>query len=322
MPQLFVMNSLARQLDALPALKGAIWDVEAAIVERAWRAAARRDPDSASNLGAWLGQAIGPRTYKHRHVVANLRTAFPHWLALEAESVARQVWASIGRTLLEYPVLEQVCDQRMGRVRLVDLGGLDTIRRSGRPGIFVGGHLANWNLLPLAASWCDLPLTVIYRQQSNPLVERLMAGWRDSLGCTFLEVGAAMRPLIRELHRGRSIGLLMDQRYDRGEKIPFFGRPATTTLVPARLAVRLGLPLIPTRVQRLEGARFVITVYRPVNVDGAVLDEETAARQMTATVNRLFARWIADAPGQWLCTKRRWPRERARMPKRGKISLT
>ena len=45
--------------------------------------------------------------------------------------------------------------------------------------------------------------------------------------------------MLRELQQGRSVGLLMDQRYDRGEKIPFFGVPATTTLVPARLALRL-----------------------------------------------------------------------------------
>ena len=56
----------------------------------------------------------------------------------------------------------------------------------------------------------------------------------------------------------------MDQRYDRGEKIPFFGIPASTTLVPARLALRLGVPLIPARIERRGGARFLITVHRPV----------------------------------------------------------
>ena len=33
---------------------------------------------------------------------------------------------------------------------------------------------------------------------------------------------------------------------------------------------------------------------------------------MTAQVNALFARWIAAAPDQWLCVKRRWPRPRAK----------
>ena len=38
------------------------------------------------------------------------------------------------------------------------------------------------------------------------------------------------------------------------------------------------------------------------------LDPEAAALGMTAQVNDLFARWIAAAPEQWLCVKRRWPR--------------
>lgn len=321
MPQLVVMNSLARQIEALPRLRAALWDLEAAIVGRAWHAAAARDPDAASELGAALGRFIGPRTYKHQHVVGNLRTAFPDWLPHRAEAAAREVWAAAGRTFLEYPVLERICDQAEGRVRVVDLGGLETVHRTGRPGVFVSGHFANWNLLPLAATWSDLPLTSIYRRQSNPLIERLMTGWRNSLKCRFIEVGEAMRPLLRELQAGRSVGLLMDQRYDRGVKVSFFGRPATTTLVPARIAVRLGLPLIPVRVQRLGGARFVITVFRPVQSEPGE-DEEQAALRMTEVVNGLFARWIAAAPEQWLCTKRRWPRERVRMPNRGKVSLT
>ncbi len=321
MPQHFLMSAMGRRVELLPPVRDALWGLEAGIIERAWRAAAARDPDSASGLGAVLGRFFGPRSRKHQHVVGNLLTAFPGWLPHQAEAVARRVWAGIGRTLLEFPVLERICDPREGRVRIVDLGGLDAVLRSGRPGVFVSGHLANWNLLPLAARSSGLPMSVIYRPQSNPVVERLLAGWRDALGCRFLDVEQATRPLLRELQAGRSVGLLMDQRYDRGVRVPFFGREATTTTVPARIALRLGLPLVPTRVQRLRGARFVITVYRPVEPEPG-LDEDTAARRMTETVNGLFARWIAAAPDQWLCTKRRWPRQRLQMPNRGKVSLT
>jgi lauroyl/myristoyl acyltransferase len=43
---------------------------------------------------------------------------------------------------------------------------------------------------------------------------------------------------------------------------------------------------------------------------------------MTAAVNARFAAWIAAAPDQWLCVRRRWPRQRVRIPKGGKVSLT
>ncbi len=295
--------------------------LEAALVGWGWQSAAARDPDAASDLGASLGRLVGPRTRKHRHVVANLRTAFPGWLPHRVEAVARAAWAAAGRTLLEYPVLERVCDPAAGRVRVVDLGGLEAVRRAGRPAVFVSGHFGNWNLLPVAAARAGLPLSVVYRRPRNPAVGRLMAGWQAALGCRFLEVDGATRPLLRELQAGRSVGLLTDQRYDRGEKVPFFGRPATTTTAPARLALKLGVPLVPARVQRLQGARFVVTVCRPVEPEPG-LDETAAARRMTEAVNGLFARWVAAAPDQWLCTKRRWPRQRPRVPRRGKVSLT
>ncbi len=298
--------------------------LEAALVGWGWQSAAARDPDAASDLGASLGRFFGPRTRKHRHVVANLRTAFPDWLPHRVEATALGVWAAAGRTLLEYPALGRIGDPAESRVRVVDLGGLEVVRGTGRPGVFVSGHLGNWNLLPVAADLAGVPLSVVYRRLRNPAVERLMAGWRATMGCRFLEVEGATRPLLRELQAGRSLGLLMDQRYDRGANVPFFGLPAPTTLVPARLALRSGLPLIPTRVQRLEGARFVVTVHRPVPPEPG-LDEDTAARRMTEAVNGLFARWIAAAPAQWLCAKRRWPRQRphrSRGPRRGTVMLT
>jgi len=323
-PQLYVMHSLARRLDALPPLRDALWDLEAAVLDRAWRAAAARDPDAASDLGARLGRRLGPLSHKHKHVLANLRIAFPDWLPQRVAATAREIWGSIGRTLIEYPLLERICDPAEGRVRVVDLGGLEAIRRGGRPGVFVSAHVGNWNLLPMAAVHTGIPLTVVYRRQSNPLIERLMDRWRASLPSTFLEVDEATRPLLRELQRGRSVGLVMDQRYDRGAKVPFFGVPATTTLVPARLAVRLGLPLIPAQVRRLRGARFAVLIHRPIPAPAERDDEEeeAAALAMTAAINERFARWITGTPEQWLCAKRRWPRQRLRVPKRGKISLT
>jgi len=127
-------------------------------------------------------------------------------------------------------------------------------------------------------------------------------------------VAEAARGLPRELRQGRSVGLLMDQRYDRGAPVPFFGVPAPTTLVPARLALRLGVPLIPVRIERRDGARFVVTVHRPVE-PGAGFDSERTVLGMTARVNQLFVRWIAAAPDQWYCARRRWPRPGARKAK-------
>jgi Kdo2-lipid IVA lauroyltransferase/acyltransferase len=320
-PHLHVLSSLSRRIDRLPGLRDRLWQLEGDMLARIWRSLGAGDLDAASDRGERLGRLIGPRLRKQQHVLHNLATAFPHWSKLQVEATAPRVWGTLGHVLVEYACLECICDPAEGRVQLVDLGGVRHVRDSGRPGIFVAPHLANWNLLPIAAVPAGIPLSVVYRRQSNPAIEGLMTSWRAALGCGFLEVGEASRGMLRELRQGRSVGLLMDQRYDRGEKLPFFGVPATTTLVPARLALRLDVPLIPARIERRGGARFMITVHHPV-VAAPELDREAAARDMTAQINTLFARWITAAPDQWLCVKRRWPRPRPYLPGGGKVSTT
>ena len=76
---------------------------------------------------------------------------------------------------------------------------------------------------------------------------------RRALGCGFVPNDVGARPLLAELAAGRSLGLLADLRVDSGELVPFFGEPAPTTLVPARLALKFGYPLVPIRVERLAG---------------------------------------------------------------------
>lgn len=321
MSHLHLFNGLNRRIGRLPLLRDRLWSLEGTLLERAWRALGRGGPDEASDRGARLGHRFGPHSRKNQHVLFNLRMAFPHWSRQQLEATAPRVWSAFGRILMEYACLGQICDPRQDRIHVVDLGGVAHLRASGRPGIFVAPHLANWNLLPAAAVRAGIPLTAVYRRQSNPVIEGLMSDWRAALGCGFLEVGEASRGMLRELRAGRSVGLLMDQRFDRGVEVPFFGIPAVTPMVPARLALRLGVPLIPARIERRDGARFVITVYRPLEIEPGQ-DEESAALALTTRVNELFASWIEAAPDQWLCVKRRWDRPYVTLPGGWRIRTT
>jgi KDO2-lipid IV(A) lauroyltransferase len=118
-----------------------------------------------------------------------------------------------------------------------------------------------------------------------------------------------VRPFIKELNSGRSIGLALDQRVDSGQLLPFFGMDKYTTLVPARLALRHGCELIPVRSERLGGARFRVTFYPPVRPDDAALDDVEKAMQMSHKVNQLLEDWISARPEDWFCSKRIWPKD-------------
>jgi KDO2-lipid IV(A) lauroyltransferase len=135
---------------------------------------------------------------------------------------------------------------------------------------------------------------------------------RRALGCGFVTNEAGARPLLAELLAGRSLGLLADLRVDNGEPLPFFGQAARTTLVPARLALKFGCPLVPMRVERLGGARFRATAHAPIRPEDESVDPAQQARSMMRQFNELLETWIREQPAGWQCLKRRWSKDRVR----------
>jgi KDO2-lipid IV(A) lauroyltransferase len=62
----------------------------------------------------------------------------------------------------------------------------------------------------------------------------------------------------------------------------------------------------PARVERLDGARFRLTVFPPLPVTRSGEPHADAAALM-ARVNLTLEAWIRDRPEQWLWVHRRWP---------------
>jgi Kdo2-lipid IVA lauroyltransferase/acyltransferase len=69
---------------------------------------------------------------------------------------------------------------------------------------------------------------------------------------------------------------------------------------------RFHCPLLPVRVERLQGARFRLTVLPPLDV----VDIGDAAADVLSTmtrVNAVIEGWVRARPEQWLWLHRRWP---------------
>jgi KDO2-lipid IV(A) lauroyltransferase len=267
--------------------------------------------DLASRAGARLMRTIGPRLDKTRHVRRNLKIAFPEKSEADIEALIRELWGNVGSTLAEFPHMGTIC-RRHGepRVEFVMRGDPEVFRRTGKPVVFVSAHLANWEISAGAVAHLGIPLTAVYTRLQNPYLDRLLLRARQALGCRLVERDSAARELVRCLKQGTSVGLIVDQRVDSGEPVPFFGRDMLTSITPAQLALRFDCDLIPVQVQRLNGARFRIIVHEAVEADDRSADKHTRALQMTRKINGLFESWIRERPQEWMCSKRRWPKDR------------
>ncbi len=314
MPQLLLGDKLQKAAARFPLLLYPLWTLEAAILGGFWSISWCLPPDWASALGYRLFHGIGPYLPKNRHVRANLALAFPEKSSAEIDALARRIWGNFGAVLAEYPHLAALADNRDGqRVEVVAKTDLQPYCEARKSAVFAAAHLGNWEFCPIAGSRLGLPVTVIYSPQKNPLLDRMLLRKRQALGCNFLTKNDSMRATVKLLTSGQSIGLLVDQRVDSGDPIPFFGIAAATTSSPARLALKFGCDLIPSQVERLQGAHFRVTFHPPVEPDDDGADTRTQVLQMTRKLNAIFEDWIRQNPEQWFCSKRRWP-EGARPP--------
>lgn len=271
--------------------------------------------DAASAAGGWLARTIGPWLPVSETGRRNLRRAFPELDEADIERILRGVWDNLGRTVAEYPHLRKIWDytpekpKENGRITVVGVEQFAALRDGGKPAIIFSAHLGNWELLPLAATRHGLPLGVLFRPPNNPhaasLVKRIRAeahGREDGLLPSGVEGALAAVEL---LEKGTHLGMLVDQRFRRGVLVPFFGRPAQTATVLAKLARRFNCPVHGARVERLGGVRFKVSLTPALDLprtDDADADIAETMRLVTATIEE----WVRERPDQWLWLHRRW----------------
>lgn len=169
--------------------------------------------------------------------------------------------------------------------------------------VIVTGHIGNWELggAYLASR---LPVTTVVRRQKGGWARRLLAT-REALDLDIVhhdEGIAKVVRVVRALRAGRCVGLVADQHSFTGSvALPFLGRPAWTRLGPARLALRVGVPLaFSALIRDGDGYDFL---WEPV--DDRVMasgDEVAVTREWLGALERAVRRW----PAQYFWFHRRW----------------
>jgi KDO2-lipid IV(A) lauroyltransferase len=266
--------------------------------------------ERASRLGFRILSKIGPRLRKSRHVRTNLGMARPELSDAELDALVAETWGNYGSALAEYPHLERICvSEADERLEVVGIEHVRPVAEAGEPLLFVPAHLANWEVPAALVHRAGFPLTVVHSPLRNPLVAARMERARQPSGCEFLSKGEGVRAVIERLRKRRMVAILPDVRIDSGVQVRMFGEEVPTTLVPARLAIREGCALVPVRIERLPGVRFRITIYPLLRPDESIEDSKEQALEMTQRLNDHYSEWIQARPSDWLCVKRRKPKE-------------
>jgi len=257
-------------------------------------------------LGAavgWLTYGLSP-TYRRRFV-ANAA------LAGVQRRDSRRAIGEAGRLLLELPYLWL----RPPQARLSPPVGwegaalIDDAHARGRGIVFLTPHLGSFEVTAQAYAEryaaAHGPITVLYRPARKPWLRQLVDTARGRPGLAAAPATlAGVRQMIRALRRGEAVGLLPDQVPPAGLGVwaPFFGKPAYTMTLAARLVQQTGATLLLAWGERLpKGAGYVVRVSTPTETlpteDAASPDTQAAC---ASVVNRAMEVLIRQCPQQYL----------------------
>lgn len=262
----------------------------------------------ASAFGGWLLRRVGPRLRAERIARRNLRNTWPELDDAEIDAVMRHVWDNLGRLLGEWPHLGAWYKAGFnGRVEIVGREHAERIAAAGGPAIVITGHFGNWELAGAVCSMLGMPLKVIFRPAQNVWVNRLIVFTRRHFTGGILPKGKdAAAGALRHLRDGKVLGVLIDQKLNEGIAIPFLERDAMTSPVAARLALRFRCPVLPVRAERIQGTRYRVTFYPPMELPDSG-DKNRDLESLMLDMNRMLEGWIRERPEQWFWVHKRWP---------------
>ena len=269
-----------------------------------------------------LGALVGRLAYRlspvyRAHLEENLALAYP------PEAAARLVpeaVAEAGKGMLELPkVWLRPLEEAAGRVvRVTGWELVEAAWAEGRGIIFLTPHLGCFEVTAqYYAAHCrpESPITVLYRPPKQAWLEPLIVQGRardQRLQLAPADL-SGVRHLLRALKRKEAVGMLPDQAPGAGEGkwLDFFGRPAYTMTLAARLS-ETGARVLLAYAERLPGGRgFHLHLQETLRP----LEGPTEVR--AAQINQELEGLIRQCPSQYLWGYNRYKRPSGAEPPPG-----
>ena len=175
--------------------------------------------------------------------------------------------------------------------------------RAGRPVVFILSHLGNWELLAqiLPRLIGYVRNSTIYQKLRNRFIDEHVRRLRSRAGVEMFDRKDGFQDAIELLRGGGAIGILSDQHAgDHGLWVPFFGRLASTSPLPALLAKRTGAAMIGMALYTSGTARWRMVVTEPLPTTDELVES------LTAKATEIVAQQIRRAPEDWFWVHNRW----------------
>ena len=256
-----------------------------------------------SNLGFVIGKFCGPIFRSKRSIIENIKKSNIS-IKQNYNQVASNVLGNYGRIFSEYPFLKNFRNGDLDS--FIELNGknyLEIIKKEKKNVVFVSGHFNNFELMAMQIEKVGIELSAIYRPLNNNFLNKIMEKIRTKYICkNQIKKGrAGTRQIIKDLKKGNSVALMIDQRVREGSKVNFFGNLASTTTIPAQLIKKYKCELVPIYIERKDKYHFKMHISKPIKVNSNKTTED-----ITLFLNTVLEKMILKNVDQWIWTHNRW----------------
>ena len=251
---------------------------------------------------SFLFYLLGP-FFKSKDIVKkNIKIFSQNLSDLERDIITKEMWKNYGMTFIEYIFLDYF-RKNSDHMQIDGQNNLPNQIKNNKPVIFVSGHFANFELMSMEITKKNINLATIYRPLNNFFLNPLMEYLRKKYVCkNQIKKGInGVRDTIHYIKKNYSIALMIDQRVSEGKKVNFFNKPALTTTLPAQLATKYNLKIIPVFIERLKNNKFKIEFQK--EMDPKKFKDKL---ELTEALNRTLEKMIIKKPDHWIWTHNRW----------------
>ncbi len=244
---------------------------------------------------------IAPIFKSKKIIKKNLKIFNKNISKLEEDTIISNVWKNYGKTFIEYIFLD-IFRKESSHIKIYGKENLERIKRIKKPVVFISGHFSNFELMSMEITKNEIKLATIYRPLNNYFLNPFMEYLRKKYICKHqIKKGIkGVREAIEFIKKNYSIALMIDQRVSEGERIDFFNQPALTTTLPAQLAIKFNLSIIPVFIER-DKNNFIIKFLdeiRPSDFKDKI--------DLTKKLNNEIEKMILKNPNEWIWSHNRW----------------
>lgn len=239
----------------------------------------------------------------------NLALALPGLPLAEHKRILRGVYRHLGWQLVEFCRMARYTPENTRA--WIHTEGLEHYRAAlarGKGVLILTGHLGAWELSSFYHSLMGFPMGMVIRRLDNRRLDAWVNGIRCMHGNRVLHKDDFARGLLKAMHEGGAVGILMDTNMTPPQGIfaGFFGIEACTASGLARVALKSGAAVLPGfMVWEADQRRYVLH-FGPELEFSRSGDAEQDVLAATVLCNQTIESWVRRYPDQWLWIHRRW----------------